>query len=1546
MNRPALAVIAAVAAAVMLSPGANTAFGAVSAGTGSSSTPAPVADGTPDGTVPITDAFDGATLDPHWSVVNPDPANATVSGGRLNITGQVGDTYQGNNTAKNVYFWDVPNADFTAITHVNATVSKVFQGAGMIAGSDLDNYVREGLTFVGGLSPSGVAIESDNETAGSFSSLGFEDRPASTGETLRMQRVGKTLTTSYWTGTDWKALATRALDFTVTKVGLYALGALDGTVTPASFDYFALQTGTPAPVTLPADFSLGTQGSFLALDGNRIVVAGSAQATAPVFHVVSQQNGTVQLQVAGRPVVLAGGAAVLGDAGATPTTFTAADAAGGLVSLTTDAGPLGSASGSFGIVPAALALRFTVTPVVKADASAITVQGDATLVKSSPNLYGVFYEDINDAADGGLYAELVRNRSFEFSTADNKSYTSLTAWEKLARDAGSGSTSAVVNDDGRLNDMNRNYLQIQATGAGAGIRNTGYNSGIAVQQGSSYDFSIWAKSSVAQTLTVRVEDAANATVFGTATVDVDGSGTWKTYTTTVTASGTAAAGRLAVLAGAASTLSLDMVSLFPQSTWVGPVNGKSSLRADLAQKVADLHPKFLRFPGGCVTNVGTFKSYAESGYTDRTRTYQWKETIGPVESRPTNFNFWGYNQSYGIGFLEYFEFAEDIGAAPLPVLSVGANGCGSKIPEMTDPAQVQRYVQDTLDLIEFATGDTSTHWGAIRAQLGHPKPFAMPYIGLGNEENSTTFEANFPKFQAAIKAAYPNIKVIANSGPDDSGSRFDTLWAYDKQQKADLVDEHYYNDPSWFLSHNNRYDTYDRSGPHVFLGEYASLGNTQYNAVSEAAYMTGLERNSDVVDLASYAPLFANVDNVQWAPDAIWFDNTTSWVSPDYWVQQMFSTNKGDEIVPSTQTGGLVSNPPITGGAFLSTWNTAAQFDNVSVTGSDGSSLFQDGFADASQWQSQKGTWAVQNGAYAQTATNVTDARSIIAGAYGKDWSNYTLELDAKKTAGSEGFLIGFGATSSNNFYWWNIGGWGNTRMALQKATGGAANEIAAKEGVSVTTGQTYHLKVVVNGRKISLYQDSVLMISYDDGSTQQELYNVVSRDSATGDIVVKMVNASDRTQQTTVNLNGVKVRDAGTQTVLAASKNASNSRATPDAVAPVTSAVTGLSTSSVHDLQPWSVTFLRLHTVDTVPPVITVHDLPAAVGNGWWAPGTQVTASATDNRGALASFEYRIDQGAWTPAQSATDAAAAVTGHGAHTVQFRATDADGNTTETRPTTLQIDGQGPLTRADLDPSARTVTLTAVDGESGVDHSEYRLGSGDWQRYDGAIPVGDAAVTVAYRSVDRAGNLEAFAMIDVAAANAPLAPSALTATVANSAVEAGSDVPIAVRVTASQHVTGMVSVSERDRVIGASALIDGTALLTVPRIAQGSHTFTIAYAGNAQVAASTATVTVTAAARHAELTVDLEGRTVHLGQSQVVTIGLPKDATGSMRIVVQRGDSIVQSVQAVVQDGSARVVVPADALDRKGGYRIALTYSGDDVYASTTADARFTVVKAG
>jgi alpha-L-arabinofuranosidase len=816
----------------------------------------------------------------------------------------------------------------------------------------------------------------------------------------------------------------------------------------------------------------------------------------------------------------------------------------------------------------------------------LDVDAAAAGTEMSDDLYGVFYEDINYAADGGLYAELVRNRSFEFAATDNRNFTGMTGWEVVQR--GGAGTAQVQSERGEwLNDTNRAYLTIQADGRGVGVRNASYNEGFAIEEGEKYDFSVFARSDRRQQVRVSLESPDGGTTYASTTVWVNGEDLWKKHTAKLTARGTANDARLVVTSGAAGTLRLDMVSLFPRDTWVGPVNGRSDLRKDLAEKVAELDPSFLRFPGGCVTNVGTFDTYVESDGADRRRTYQWKETIGPVEERPTNWNFWGYNQTYGLGYLEYFEFAEDLGATPLPVLSVGANGCGSRIPEMTDDVRIDRWVQDTVDLIEFANGSVDTEWGAKRAALGHPEPFGLKYIGLGNEENTRTFEANFPRFRDAVEEAHPEVTVISNTGPDDAGARFDELWKYNREQGVEMVDEHYYNDPSWFLSNTERYDSYDREGPHVFLGEYASRGNAWSNSLSEAAYMTGIERNADVVELASYAPMFANEDYVQWSPDLMWFDNDQSWGSTSYYTQKMFMTNTGDQVVPSTHDGPEETPANISGGVFLSTWNTQAAYDDVVVTDNEsGEVLFSDSFGDAGQWQPQAGTWGVQNGEYVQSAGNVTDARSIITDAYTKDWDNYTLELDARKLGGSEAFLVGFAAGGRDDFYWWNLGGWNNSRQALQRADNSSANEVAAVEGHRMETGRDYHVKVVVSGRTIKLYLDGALQMTYTEPTTES-LYQVVTRDAETGELVLKVVNPYDSVARTAVSVDGYSVAPDAEVIEMSGAPSAMNTKTQPERVVPAEGPTTlDVSPSDggsgfSYDFPAHSITFLRLSEAD-----------------------------------------------------------------------------------------------------------------------------------------------------------------------------------------------------------------------------------------------------------------------------------------------------------------------------------------------------------------------------
>ncbi|MDA1359921.1 carbohydrate binding domain-containing protein [Glycomyces luteolus] len=786
----------------------------------------------------------------------------------------------------------------------------------------------------------------------------------------------------------------------------------------------------------------------------------------------------------------------------------------------------------------------------EADASIRVDLDDATAI--SDELYGLFYEDINHAADGGLYAELVQNRSFEFSPADEGSYHSLTSWTVNGE-------AAVADTDG-LHENNVHYL---AAEAGTAIVNAGYNSGMAIEAGETYDFSVWARADQNANLTARLLDADGNPVSGTATVNT-GAGEWVELSTVLNASASTVNGRLAVTTDAAADL--DMVSLFPQDTFLGRENG---LRKDLAELIADLDPSFLRFPGGCIVNTGDFDREG------RERAYNWKDTVGPVEERLTNQNFWGYNQTYGLGYYEYFQFAEDIGAQPLPVVPVGVTGCGQSA-EITDAAELQTWVQDTLDLIEFANGPADSEWGSLRAAMGHPEPFGLTKIGLGNEEYKDQFYVNFPAFKEALREAHPEIEIVGNSGIDDSGAVFDRSWEFMREQQVDLVDEHYYNSPEWFFSNNTRYDGYDRMGPHVFVGEYASRSNTWWSALSEASYLTGIERNGDVVDMASYAPLLSNIDYIDWAPDMIWYDNHQAVKSASYEVQKLFSTNAGDEVLASTLEATPIASPDIQGGIGLATWNTAATYDDVKVTAADGTELFSDDFSTgADGWTvggNAAGAWSAADGSYSQTAL-VEDARSTAGSA---DWSNYTYEVKATKTAGSEGFLVMFGVEGSDDYYWWNLGGWNNTTSAVEKAGNGAKSTLLNHDTV-IETGRTYDLKIEVEGRTVTGYVDGVQAFTFEDKEAVEPLYQVVTRNEDTGEVTLKVVNAQSEAVATDVEIEGQSLRSTAEVTTIACEPGCDNLLGQDQVVYPATEEVKGLGNEFTYEFEPYSVTFITL---------------------------------------------------------------------------------------------------------------------------------------------------------------------------------------------------------------------------------------------------------------------------------------------------------------------------------------------------------------------------------
>lgn len=543
----------------------------------------------------------------------------------------------------------------------------------------------------------------------------------------------------------------------------------------------------------------------------------------------------------------------------------------------------------------------------QSNTNTITVQVDRLGAAISPTLFGLFFEDINFGADGGLYPERVKNRSFEFPDP-------MMGWKRVSRSDAKGSLQ--IYDAGSRGDQpNAHYLQIKldSGSGGFGVTNEGFR-GIGVEQGAEYTFSVKARRVAGNSTGLRIElEDPDGKKLGE-TVISGLTPTWQTLTAVIWPTGTSAKAQLNLLLdgqSAPGAVDVDLISLYPKATWKNRPNG---LRADLVQLLAEMKPGFLRFPGGCIVE----------GRHLETR-YQWKTTIGTPADRRLIVNRWNtefrhrptpdYYQSFGLGYYEYFLLSEDIGAEPLPIMNCGM-ACQFNSAELAPLDDLDHYIQDTLDLIEFANGSVATTWGRKRAAMGHPAPFNLKLIGVGNEQWGPQYVERYEHFAKAIKSKYPKINLITSAGPSPNDDRFHYLWGEMRRLNADIVDEHYYMPPKWFRDNAGRYDDYPRNGPKVFAGEYAaqSVGvvrpenrNDWECALSEAAFMTGLERNADVVRMSSYAPLFAHVDAWQWTPNLIWFNNLRSYGTPNYYVQKLFSVNRGTRILP-VQLNGSAKN--------------------------------------------------------------------------------------------------------------------------------------------------------------------------------------------------------------------------------------------------------------------------------------------------------------------------------------------------------------------------------------------------------------------------------------------------------------------------------------------------------------------------------------------------------------------------------------------------------------------------------------------------------------
>lgn len=783
-------------------------------------------------------------------------------------------------------------------------------------------------------------------------------------------------------------------------------------------------------------------------------------------------------------------------------------------------------------------------------------------------LFGVFFEDINFAADGGLYAEMVVNRSFEFTELARGNQ--LYGYDMI----GDAEADVKINDtDNCLNENNTNYLVLSNySDSPAGISNRGFMEGMSIKKDSDYDFSVYAKAldGYEGKIIVRLL-AGNETAAEGEIINI--SDTWKKYELKLTSELSSNENvRLAIFIDN-GRVAFDMISLFPTDTFK---NRKNGLRADLCEVLASLEPKFVRFPGGCV--IEGYDAQTEYNWKDSIGTGRngepllWNGVYGDVAARKQGINIWtdlgttddpwpGF-MSYGLGFYEYFLLCEDLNASPVPVLNCGL-ACqmrGRGGVDMDSP-EFARYVQDMLDLVEFCRGDTDSKWGSVRASMGHPDKFDIKYICIGNENEGDDYYIRYQAFRDAFDEAaseqpelYDGIELIYSAGAADAvhGGNYIKSYEYAKEHIngedalsfAGAIDQHYYNDPEWFLQNADYYDenNYSRDvngmtdtgyggAIPVFLGEYAARSNTMKAALAEAAYMTGLERNGDIVRMAAYAPLFGNATASHWRPDLIWLNNSGVTPSVNYYVQKLFMNNTGSELLDSRLYFADVEQKELKGRVGVGTWYTEASFDNVKVVDNKtGKTLLSDTFSAPDfflRWENANdGNYKVKNGKLIHVGTDMNYSDIGDAAYFGldDDMSDYTYTLEATKLDGEEGFLIPFAVQDKDNNWFWNLGGWQNTVSCLQCLSEGVKTGqiINTVKPFTAEIGKTYTLKVVVSGTTVKCYVDDELYIDCDTANpAEAEAYQVVSRDS-NGDLIIKLVNVTGSDRTFAININGI----------------------------------------------------------------------------------------------------------------------------------------------------------------------------------------------------------------------------------------------------------------------------------------------------------------------------------------------------------------------------------------------------------------------------------------
>ena len=768
--------------------------------------------------------------------------------------------------------------------------------------------------------------------------------------------------------------------------------------------------------------------------------------------------------------------------------------------------------------------------------------------------YGIFYEEINHAGDGGLYAELVRNRSFE------EDINSPICW------AGIGNTDIALTSQHMLNTIQQRALRVDIKSANGGVRNEGYW-GVNVVSGRTYTLSFWLRAEANYDGTITAELQSNAgRRIGSTAIPVSATREWQKLTATITATGDDPRGYLALRGSAKGVICLDVVSLFPP-TFKNRPNG---CRQDLAQMLADLHPRFVRFPGGC---------YIEGFYGDgQTNRFEWKKSVGPIEERPGHLNRnWGYKVTDGLGYHECLQLAEDLGAHSLFVVNMGI-GHEWKV----DENDIDPFIQEALDAIEYARGSaTDTFYGRMRAANGHPEPFDLKYLEIGNEQefmlNRDDYMRRYMQFYRAIKTRWPDLHLIADS------YYFDNV-----TEPVELKDEHYYDTPDFFISQYARYDNQSKSSTRIYVGEYAVTkdcgwwGNLNA-AIGEAVFMQGCENNSEAVTMMSYAPIFTHEENYVWHPDMIRFNSSLSYGTPSYYVQRMFSNNVGRQNIRWTETGNDPSLRASRGAIGLGTWATSATFTGLTVTATD--TTFEAQQLVPADWTTQNGTWTLSGNTFRQTNNTATNVTCLLNRPLGN--TNLDMTVHATKNGGSEGFLVIFDYKDAQNYAWLNLGGWGNTKHAVEQCKNGTKTTLAEKEG-TLATDRDYVIRVLKEGQRVRCYLDGELIIDTTLRSYADRLvFTSANIDEEQGIFYVKLVNPNSTAAAVALSFRNGRVLSGQAEVLSSPNGTDENTVESPFYITPQTLNVSISPDGTIsYEARAYSVNVLRLRVADVGSPV------------------------------------------------------------------------------------------------------------------------------------------------------------------------------------------------------------------------------------------------------------------------------------------------------------------------------------------------------------------------